>query len=422
MTKTTMFGAAVLGVLLQTGCGPGPEPECAPDNAGLALPEGFCALIVADEIGRARHLTAAPNGDLFVAVASRPEDQPGGVLALRDTDGDGVADVTRFFGEGRGSDVKLHAGFLYFSNRTAVMRYGWSEGQLEPNGDPEVIVRDLPGQRGHWAKSLAFGAGNSMYVNIGSRSNSCQLEERGDQSPGHDPCTELEGQAGIWEFDASRPEQTQSDGRRFATGLRNTVALAVRSDDGALYGVVHGRDRLAQNWGNLFTEQQSAEKPAEEFVRIADGDDFGWPYCYYDPELERKVLAPEYGGDGQQQGRCSDKKDPLVGFPGHWAPNGLLFYSGNHFPDRYRGGAFIVFHGSWNRAPLPQGGYNVVFQPFDGRDPAGSWEVFAEGFAGEEPTPGSLHRPVDIAEGPDGSLFVSDDRGGRIYRILYTGD
>jgi glucose/arabinose dehydrogenase len=261
-----------------------------------------------------------------------------------------------------------------------------------------------------------------MYVNIGSISNSCQVEERGDHSPGHDPCTELEGQAGIWEFDANRLDQTQDDGRRFATGLRNTVALATRADDGALYGVVHGRDQLAQNWGDQFTEEQSAEKPAEEFVRIADGDDFGWPYCYYDPELESKVLAPEYGGDGQRQGRCADTKDPLVGFPAHWAPNGLHFYAGDHFPPKYHGGAFIVFHGSWNRAPLPQGGYNVVFQQFGGQDPVGDWEVFAEGFGGEEPTPGSPHRPVGVAEGPDGSLFVTDDRGGRVYRIFYAGN
>jgi glucose/arabinose dehydrogenase len=166
----------------------------------------------------------------------------------------------------------------------------------------------------------------------------------------------------------------------------------------------------------------NAEKPAEEFVRIEEGDNVGWPYCYYDPEIERKVLAPEYGGDGSRQGRCADMKDPLIGFPAHWAPDGLLFYAGDQLPQRYRGGAFVVFHGSWNRAPEPQAGYKVVFAPFEGGNPTGEWEVFADGFAGDDPSPQSAaHRPVGIAEGPDGSLYVSDDRGGRIYRILFRG-
>ncbi len=99
-----------------------------------------------------------------------------------------------------------------------------------------------------------------------------------------------------------------------------------------------------------------------------------------------------------------------------------LFYDGDQLPSRYKGGAFVVFHGSWNRAPLPQAGYKVVFAPFEGDDPTGEWETFADGFGGEEPSPrGSQHRPVGIAEGPDGSLYVSDDRGGRIYRIVYRG-
>jgi glucose/arabinose dehydrogenase len=164
------------------------------------------------------------------------------------------------------------------------------------------------------------------------------------------------------------------------------------------------------------------EKPAEEFVLIGQGSDFGWPYCYYDPASDTKVLAPEYGGDGREVGRCAEKDDPLIAFPAHWAPNGLHFYRGDQFPAEYNGGAFIAFHGSWNRAPMPQGGYNVVFAPFEGNEPTGEWSVFADGFAGSDVSPrGAAHRPVGIAEGPDGSLYVSDDAGGRIYRILYVG-
>ncbi len=398
-------------------------PECAAANAGLTLPDGFCALVVADGVGRARHLTVAANGDVFVALGrTRGGDGGGGVLALRDTTGDGVADVQVRFSSGPGDDVQFRNGYLYYATNDRIVRFPWREGALEPSEAPETIASGLPATHGHRAKSIAFGSNGSLYVNVGSPSNACMEQSRTAGSPGKDPCDELDTRAGIWRFDADRAGQQQEDGVRFATGLRNTVALATRSQDGLLYGVMHGRDQLSEFWPQRFTQAQRAEKPAEEFVRIARGDDFGWPYCYYDPEDDRKVLGPEYGGDGQTIGRCAEKKDPLIGFPAHWAPNGLLFYSGDHFPERYRGGAFIAFHGSWNRAPLPQAGYNLVFVPFDGGEPTGDWEVFADGFAGGNLDPGdAAHRPVDVAEGPDGSLYVSDDRGGRIYRILYRG-
>lgn len=403
----TLFSSAALA-----------QPACDPEHAGLTLPEGFCALIVADQVGRARHLTVAPNGDVLVAIRAT-DTSPGGVLALRDTTGDGVADLKKLFGSGAGDDVEFHQGYLYFSTHDTVMRYPWREGDLEPAGDGETIVQDLPAAPGHQAKSIAFGPAGKLYVNIGSASNACQKQARTPGSPGKDPCRELESRAGIWRFDAQQPGQSQQDGIRFATGLRNTVALAVRPQDGQLYGVVHGRDQL-NLWPQHFNERQNAEKPSEELVRIKENSDFGWPYCYHDPALGQKVLAPEYGGDGKTVGRCQEKQDPLVAFPAHWAPNGLHFYSGEQFPEKYRGGAFIAFHGSWNRAPLPQAGYHLVFVPFAEKEPAGAWEVFAEGFAGQRKDPGAAaHRPVGIAEGPDGSLYISDDQGGRIYRILY---
>lgn len=402
-------------------------PSCDPDNAGLSLPPGFCALVVADKVGPARHLTVAPNGDVIVALREVRQGgqvtSPGGVLVLRDTDGDGKADLQRKFASGAGDDVELYRGYLYYSTNDAVMRFPWREGALEPDGLPDTVVMGLPA-RVHAAKSLAFGPNNDLYVNIGSPSNSCQQVDRTVGSPGKDPCDELETRAGIWRFDASRSRQTQSDGRRFATGMRNSVALAIRPQDGRLYAVIHGRDQLFQNWSSVgYDEEDGAEKPAEEFVRVQQGDDFGWPYCYYDPELKLKVLAPEYGGDGKTVGRCAEKENPLIAFPAHWAPNGLVFYQGRQFPERYHGGAFIAFHGSWNRAPRPQGGYNVVFAPFTGDEPTGEWEVFADGFAGGTKDPReAAHRPCGIAEGPDGSLYVSDDQGGRIYRIIYRGN
>jgi glucose/arabinose dehydrogenase len=393
------------------------HPRCAPDNAGLSLPDGFCALIVADEVGRARHMTVAPNGDVFVAVGRGRQGPDGGVLVLRDNDGDGVAEVQRRFGSGSGDDVKFHGDYLYYSTNDAVMRYPWTAGALAPAGEADTIVSGLPATGSHRSKTFAFGADGGLFVNIGSPGNICTQRE-GEPQP--DPCPELETRAGIWRFDADRTGQRQTDGRRYATGLRNTVALASRPQDGGLYGVIHGRDQLGA-W-EYFDERYNAENPAEEFVRIEAGADVGWPYCYYSPERQRKLLGPEFGGDGERQGRCADVAQPLIGFPAHWAPNGLLFYSGEQLPTRYQGGAFVVFHGSWNRAPLPQAGYNVVFAPFSGNDPTGDWEIFADGFGGAEPSPrGSAHRPVSIAQGPDGSLYVTDDAGGRIYRIIYRG-
>jgi mono/diheme cytochrome c family protein len=135
------------------------------------------------------------------------------------------------------------------------------------------------------------------------------------------------------------------------------------------------------------------------------------------------VLAPEYGGDGGNAvGPCATKKAPIATFPAHWAPLDLTFYRGKMFPARYRGGVFIAFHGSWNRAPFPQQGYNVVFVPFSGGNPSGQFEVFADGFAGAVKSPAqALHRPAGIAVGPDGALYISDDVRGRIWRVIYTG-
>ena len=217
--------------------------------------------------------------------------------------------------------------------------------------------------------------------------------------------------------------QKFSPAERFATGLRNGEGFAF-DRAGRLFVTQHGRDQLAQNWSKLYTQTQGADSPAEELVQIQQGADFGWPYCYFDGEQNKLVLAPEYGGDGGKKiGVCASKTPPVAAFPGHWAPNAMALYEGGLFPDAYRGGVFIAFHGSWNRAPLPQGGYNVVFQPLADGKPAGEFIVFADGFAGADKTPaGAAHRPSGVAVGPDGALYISDDKNGRIWRVIYAGD
>ena len=183
----------------------------------------------------------------------------------------------------------------------------------------------------------------------------------------------------------------------------------------------HGRDALHDLFPSLYSVHQSAELPSECMFALKKGDNAGWPYVYYDWMQHKNLLGPEYGGDGKKP---ADPKyiDPVAAYPGHYAPDGLLFYTGSQFPEKYKNGAFIAFHGSWNRAPEPQAGYCVVFQPFKDGKPDGKWEVFADGFAGTEEQKASgkaVHRPCGLAQGPDGSLYVTDDNKGTIYKISY---
>jgi glucose/arabinose dehydrogenase len=357
-----------------------------------------------------RQLAVAPNGDLYAALSGKSADNTGGVLAFRDTSGDGKPDQRASFGPGGGNDVKIHNGYVYFARNDGVVRYRLGDGKLEPTGKEETVVSGLPREGGHQAKSIAFGSGDAMYVNIGSKTNSCQKTDRLPASPGNDPCTELEQRAGVWRFSADRLGQSFTDGRRFATGLRNAMALALEPGTGVLFAAVNGRDQLADNWG--FSNEVNANNPAEELVRVESGRDFGWPYCYYSNQYKKKVVAPEYGGDGEKVGRCSTAANPILAFPGHWAPLALAFSSSDAWGPKYKGGLFVAFHGSWNRAPLPQEGYRVVFIPFANGRPTGEYSTFATDKGG--PT---LLRASGVAVAPDGSLYISADQNGKIWKV-----
>jgi len=400
----------------------GALPACDPENAGLKLPAGFCALVAADNLGIGRHMVVAPNGDLFVSLRDRNPQTPGAVLALRDTNGDGKFDVQETFGDRGGTGIALRNGYLYHARETAIVRYPIKAGELKPSGPAEVIAT-LPEQRGHTAKGVAFDGKGGMYVNVGAPSNACQEMDRTAGSPGQNPCPLLEKHGGIWRFDEHKAGQSQDNGgRRYATGMRQFYALAWNA--GALYAVQHGRDQLDTLFPQFYDTKKNAELPSEELLRVDEGANFGWPYCYHDWQQGRRVQNPEYGGDGTKVGDCARYPLPTAAFPGHWAPGSLLFYSGSQFPARYRGGAFIAFQGSWNRAPEPAGGYKVVFQPFAGAKASGSFEVFADGFAGVTPLlkrEEARARPSGLAQGSDGSIYVSDMVNGRIWRIVHRG-
>jgi glucose/arabinose dehydrogenase len=400
------------------------QPVVRPDidNGGLTLPDGFSALVVADKLGSGRHIAVNSNGDIYLALRSLHKGK--GIVALRDNNGDGKADLIRYFGNTLTTGIAVSNGFLYYSNFTDVFRVALSPDSLLPQSDPVVIATGFPDQDTHPDKSFTLDGSGNLYVNVGAPSNACQVLDRTPGSLGIDPCPQLERHAGIWKFRADMQGQDQMiNGHRYASGIRNSIALAWNFTNNKLYVVQHGRDQLSQFYPDLYTVQEGAELPAEEFFLVEDGDFFGWPYCYYDQFRKQKMLAPEYGGNAAIAGRCASSKNPIMAFPGHMAPNSLLFYTGNMFPERYRDGAFIAFHGSWNRSPLEQKGFFVAFVPFKNGLPSGEMEIFADGFAGVKVVKSpndAVHRPMGLAQGPDGSLFVSDSEDGCIWRIIYN--
>ena len=343
---------------------------------------------------------------MFVATQPRGG---GGVVALRDRDADGHADTTAHFGSLPGTGIAVTRDALYFTPHEQVVRYAWRAGSLLPRDSGTVIVSSMP-TGGHSAKTIALGRNGEIYVDHGSESNVC-VASAGARSPGQQPCAELLTRAGIWRYDARRAGQTPATGERWVTGFRNGMAIAVEPTSGTLWGASHGRDQLAA-WG--FSAEDNAEKPAEEFGVLAKGADYGWPYCYYDPIAKLKVQAPEYGGDGVRVGDCAAKTQPVIAFPGHWAPLQLSFNTGAGFGAAYRGGAFLAFRGSWNRAPLPQAGHRIVYIPFRGGRATGTYSTFVTGT-------GSPVKFSGVAMQPDGgAMFVASDQIGKVWRIIPT--
>ncbi len=408
--------------------------SCPGDDPGITLSPGFCATIFADNLGHVRHMSFAPDGVLYANTWSgryfRYDKTPAGgfVLALKDSKGTGRADIVERFGDGvpqgsaGGSGVAFYKGAVYAEQNDKIVRYAIPEGSIVPKGKPEVVLSGLPLTGDHNMHPFVIDAKGNLYVDLGSETNSCQADNRKTGSLGLEPCKEQETRGGTWRYDANKTGQTFSPAERFATGLRNGEGLSFDSA-GKLYATQHGRDQLSQHFPALYQAAQAAELPAEEVVQEEQGDDFGWPRCYFDGNQKKLVLAPEYGGDGGKTvGVCAEKKAPVAFFPAHWAPNDLLVYTGTAFPPAFKDGLFVAFHGSWNRAPAPQGGYNVVFQPMKDGKAAGDYVVFADGFAGAVKEPvRAAYRPGGLAMGPDGAIYIADDQKGRIWRVTYQG-
>lgn len=412
---------------------PGGLPKGDSDNGGLFLPGGFEALVVADSVGKARHLAVNKNGDIYIKL--RVPINGKGIVAMRDTDNDGKPDQTEYFGDyndvgNYGTAMRIHNGYLYFTTAGEVYRQKLSPGKLVPEDKVELLVtddykNDVHGSS-HIAKPLAFDDQGNMFVPFGSPSDVCGIRDRQPGSMGKDPCPELAEHAGIWKFSDSKPNQTlKKDGIRYATGIRSVVAMDWNKLEKCLYVVQHGRDDFVRQFPDYYNPWQSALLPSEEFFRVPEGMNGGWPYYYFDYMQGKKLLNPEYGGDGHKEANAKDFAQPLIGFPGHFAPNDLFFYTGKQFPARYKNGAFIAFHGSTIRAPYPQGGYFVAFVPMKDGKPSADWEVFADGFPGRDTivnTSDAAYRPMGIAMGPDGSLYLSESEKGKIWRVMYKGN
>jgi glucose/arabinose dehydrogenase len=389
------------------------------DSTNVTFPQGFTATVFVDTLpgGSARHIVFN-NGDLYIKLERVNNGR--GILRVRDTNNDGVGDDITGFGNYGGTGIAVKNGYLYASSNKDIYRYKLGQDGTPDTTSGEKIVEGLIDRGQHNSKSITLDDAGNVYVNIGAYSNSCQVKDREAGSLGRNPCPILDSAGGIWQFKADKLNQQYKDGTRFCTGIRNIVGLDWNASVNDLFAVQHGRDDLDRLFPEKYTQDQRVELPAEELFRIKKGDDFGWPYCYYDPAQKAKVQAPEYGGDGKKTTMCDNKKKPVYAFPAHWAPNALLFYTGDQFPEKYKNGAFIAFHGSWNRAPQAQAGYSVIFLPFKDGMPSGEYEVFADGFAGPKKTPGgATFRPCGLAQGSDGSLYISDDQKGRVWKVTY---
>ena len=373
----------------------------------LQLPDGFTAAVVAEGLGGARHIAVTKQGNVYVKL-SRLKDGHG-IFYLKDMK-DGKFSQQVGFGDYPGTGILIKGNYLYASSNEDVYRYQLNEkGEVIDPAKPEKIVTGLVNRKLDNSKSIALDNNGHLYVNAGSYMNACLIDPASKRAP--NPCPLLDSVGGIWQFSANKMNQQYKDGVHYATGFKNTVGIDWNTQTNALYIMHHGRGDFNKFYPELFSEEQDKMLPAETMYEVHKGTDGGWPYEYYDQIQHKRMLAPEYGGDGKKLA-THKAAEPVIAFPAHLGPNALLFYTGSKFPARYRNGAFIAFHG---KSPELQKGYFVAFVPFKNGKPAGKWEPFADNFLINK----DQHKPCGLAQGPDGSLYVSDDSNGSVYKIQY---
>jgi glucose/arabinose dehydrogenase len=415
---TIVFAFASISSIYLSGC-MGHQRSAANQNGSspktdLSLPAGFSAKVVADSIGPLRHLAITGRGDIYVKLSSLKDGK--GIYLLGDTGHDGNFYKKTGFGNYPGTGILIRGNYLYASSNSAVFRYPLNDKGIADTSKVETIVKGLVDKGRDNSKSIAIDEKGNLYVAVGSYNETCRIPGSGKGIPG---CPLLDSVGGVWQFKADKTNQTYRDGIHYARGLKNVVGIDWNNTTHSLFVMQHGRGPFDDKFPQYYTAKQSSELPAETMYELHQGVDAGWPFVYYDQFQHKKMLSPEYGGDGKKpvEGKYLD---PIMAFPAHLAPNDLLFYTGNLFPEKYKNGAFIVFH---NQSPQLKKGFLVAFVPFKNGKPIGNWEIFADNFAGmnlARPSGPLQHRPMGIAQGPDGSLYVADDLKGTIFRISYS--
>ncbi len=341
-------------------------------DANLTLPSGFRADVFASGLSAPRFMTVGPDGALLVT-----ERASGSIVALRDPNHTGKATdkATIITGLDQPTSLDYVDGKLYVGESSQITRFNL-DATLKASGKT-TLIPNLPTGGNHTTRTVLIGSDGKVYVSVGSSCNVCN------------------------ESDARRAavlvyQPDGSGGRIFSKGLRNAVGLAVNPWNKQIWATNNGRDLMGD------------DTPPETVNALKDGADFGWPRCH-----AGDVIDPDYG----RAGACNGVAQPLVKMQAHSAPLGLAFYQGHDFPAQYRG-LFVAFHGSWNRS-VPTG-YKVVFVPLDGAgNVSGAPQDFATGWLLSNSS--ASGRPVGLTVGADGALYVSDDTGGRVYRISYSG-
>jgi len=345
------------------------------DVPDLEVPDGFEVSLFADGLGKARMLATLPSGDLIV---TRPRE--GDVLRLRDPDGDGQAapPETLIDGLPMVHGLTVDGDRILISTDAKVLAMPLlDDGEVGP---PQMIFEGLPNGGRHDQHNLGVGPDGALYISVGSSCNACV-----ENHP----------------FRATMIRIEDGSSEIFATGLRNTQGFDWHPSTGRLYGMDNGADHRGD------------DLPPEELNLIEAGSDYGWPYAYGAAQVDGQMNPPPSG----TREAIAEASAPMVaGYTAHTAPIAFVFYDGSAFPEQYRGDAFVALHGSWNRKP--PAGYEVVRVRFDEAGQHQGFEPFLTGFLTKDGNRWVNHgRPAGLAVAPDGSLFVSDDANGRIFRV-----